>query len=73
MILITMPYPSCKCSDNTVASHAEMMAQELKSHTFLHLVMTFRTSLIDVLGTALLVAGFWILGYGKDSVPPTGT
>ncbi|KAF9965100.1 hypothetical protein BGZ70_005401 [Mortierella alpina] len=31
------------------------------------------TSLIDVLGTALLVAGFWVLGYGKDSVPPTST
>ncbi|KAF9438584.1 hypothetical protein BGZ76_006636 [Entomortierella beljakovae] len=26
------------------------------------------TSLIDVLGTALLVAGFWILGYGGDAV-----
>ncbi|KAG0004847.1 hypothetical protein BGZ80_010191 [Entomortierella chlamydospora] len=27
------------------------------------------TSLIDVLGTALLVIGFWVLGYGSDSNP----
>ncbi|KAG0365318.1 hypothetical protein BGX24_004204 [Mortierella sp. AD032] len=32
------------------------------------------TSLIDVLGTALLVIGFWALGYGKNaaSAPPAG-
>ncbi|KAF9584357.1 hypothetical protein BGW38_006760 [Lunasporangiospora selenospora] len=27
------------------------------------------TSLIDVLGTAMLVAGFWVLGYGKGVAP----
>ncbi|KAF9169655.1 hypothetical protein BGX20_010025 [Mortierella sp. AD010] len=27
------------------------------------------TSLIDVLGTALLVIGFWVLGYGNDTNP----
>lgn len=26
-----------------------------------------RTSLIDVLGTALLVIGFWALGYGRST------
>lgn len=32
-----------------------------------------RTSLIDVLGTALLVVGFWALGYGKNgATPPPG-
>lgn len=31
------------------------------------------TSLIDVLGTALLVVGFWALGYGKNgATPPPG-
>ncbi|KAK3847593.1 MAG: hypothetical protein J3R72DRAFT_416889 [Linnemannia gamsii] len=32
------------------------------------------TSLIDVLGTALLVIGFWALGYGKNAAtaPPAG-
>jgi hypothetical protein len=29
-----------------------------------------RTSLIDVLGTALLVVGFWALGYGKNGATP---
>ncbi|KAF9145930.1 hypothetical protein BGX30_005746 [Mortierella sp. GBA39] len=29
------------------------------------------TSLIDVLGTALLVIGFWALGYGKNGTTPT--
>ncbi|KAF9101322.1 hypothetical protein BGX27_011534 [Mortierella sp. AM989] len=31
------------------------------------------TSLIDVLGTALLVVGFWILGYGNNGNPPPST
>jgi hypothetical protein len=33
------------------------------------LLYSFRTSLIDVLGTALLVIGFWALGYGHKADP----